>query len=585
MPRKRLIVHLGYHKTGSSSIQQWLQDHVSELKPHLACYNLVDGSANPLKFAAHALSMGRIGPEEFRQRAEEWAAEFRTLPQPVICITDEGLPGLPLGSLTQDYRETGIYPKAPLIVRLMAEAFAEFDPVFVVFEREAEPWLKSVHNQMFKQGCVAEDYWSFIDHYKPEVDWPAFRAELAAAVEAGSKGRGSLVACGFEEEFAKSAVRDMTFFRLLDIPEALMARCRPQLAHINPSVPLVAPPPARLPALVLGGANSMQQGGWVNLLRRYFTQLVEIRNLSSGAGTTAMGLYRFLSTPDRAPGAAVFWEYGVSEYHHLNGGQPLDSLLYHVEWLIQLCIRENRPLIPVLMCNRTQVGRADDPYVPALRRLFASYGVPILDVPMLLTVLARGEYRPDEWYKNNVLYKTDTPLPERVAEYAMMMHRQGRPPVQRPERAAHFDPLDLSLKVPENAPASVFEKFSPPISFVPFGDGPEIALSGRALAAMIVTSGSGPAIEVDPGTGDSPPPLSTQIQSGPGVPERQFRQIVLGNDPQGLAVEGALTIRPVAGDTQPRVQTMFVWEPAAAPDQRADNGLAAVLCEIPRNRD
>ena len=198
--KKRLVVHLGYHKTGSSSLQRWLLDHSEQLSEHMACYNLADGSSNPLKFAAHSLTMGLIGPAKFRERADEWAAAFRDVPQSVICVTDEGLPGLPLGSLTQHYRETGIYPRAPEIVRIMAEAFAEFDPVFVVFEREAEPWLKSVHNQMFKQGCLSEDYWSFIDKYSPDVNWPAFRARLEEAVEAGSGGSGRLVACSFEEE-------------------------------------------------------------------------------------------------------------------------------------------------------------------------------------------------------------------------------------------------------------------------------------------------------------------------------------------------------------------------------------------------
>ncbi|MEC3862653.1 hypothetical protein VK792_15285, partial [Mesobacterium sp. TK19101] len=173
---KRLIIHLGYHKTGSSSLQHWLLQNADALSSHLACYNLADGSSNPLKFAAQALVLGRIDAPTFRNHVEKWAELFRSIEHPVICVTDEGLPGLPLGSLTDEFRETGIYPRAPEIVGIMAEVFAEFDPVFVVFERAAEPWLKSIHNQMHKQGCVSDDYVEFLERFEPNVDWPAMRA-------------------------------------------------------------------------------------------------------------------------------------------------------------------------------------------------------------------------------------------------------------------------------------------------------------------------------------------------------------------------------------------------------------------------
>lgn len=584
-PSKRLVVHLGYHKTGSSSIQRWLLDHAQELSPHLACYNLADGTSNQLKFAAHSMTMGLIRPEKFRERAEEWAEMFRNVEQPVICVTDEGLPGLPLGSLTQNYRETRIYPRAPEIVRMMAEAFAEFDPIFVVFEREAEPWLKSVHNQMFKQGCVSENYWSFIEDYAPNVDWPAFRAQLAQAVETGSGGRGKLVACSFEEEFAKPTVSEMTLFRLLDLPDEVMARCRPKLTHVNASLPLVARPPEVLPAIVLGGPNSMVADGWVNLLRRQFTELVEVHNLSVGASTTVMGLYRLLSWANRPPEAAVFWEYGITEYNHLSDGMPLETLLYHVEWLIQVCIRERRPLIPVLMRNRSQVDRMDDPYLPAIKRLFASYRIQVLDVHMLLPVLSRGKYQPGDWYIDNIRYKVDTTLPIRVAEHVMMLHRQARPPVQRPDRAEHFDPLDLNLAIPnEDSPSLTFRDGHISVAYEPFGTTPRVGITGRAIGVIIVTSGTGPALDIDTGNDVHRDPVSTRIAFGEEVPPRQLRQLAFPDDNGPLVIDNEMVLRPVTPETWPVTQSLFCWQdPAEEPDALESNGLVAVLCEVERS--
>jgi len=581
---KRLIIHLGYHKTGSSSLQHWLLQNADALSSHLACYNLADGSSNPLKFAAQALVLGRIDAPTFRTHVEKWAELFRGIDHPVICVTDEGLPGLPLGSLTDEFRETGIYPRAPEIVGIMAEVFAEFDPIFVVFERAAEPWLKSIHNQMHKQGCVSDDYVEFLERFEPNVDWPAMRAQLTAAIETGSGGRGTLEVCSFEDEFKHKQVRDMRFISLLNIPQEVMGNCDATLPHINPSVPLRMVPPPKLQGLVLGGSNSMLQGGWVNLLRRDFGQLAEITNLSVGACTTLMGLFRFLSTANRPTEAAVFWEYGVNEFNHLKDGQSLETMLYHVEWLIQLCIRERRPLIPVIMRTRTQGSLAEDPYLPHLRKLFNSYRVPMIDVQVLLTVLARGALDLTKWYSDDAHYNIESALPLRVAEYAMVMHRQARAPVQRPERAAHFDVLDLTLLRPTETEDDVFDNSIMRVPFTPFRAQPEIAMTGRVLGAAIVTSGSGPAIEIDLGEGRISQPISTQVDYGAGAPVRQVRQLVLADSAEGPAVDGAVKIRAVEPEGTPQIQTMYCWKTpnADAPPALGGNGLAALICEVAR---
>lgn len=232
---KRIIFHLGYHKTGSSSIQFWLRDNYPQLSRHIALYSVIGGSADPLKFSAQALSMGFIGPEAFLEAALGWAERFSALPQKTIVFTDESLPGLPLGAHTRGYRETKIYPDAPEVVRLLAEAFREFDPVFVVFEREKQAWLRSLHHQLAHHGSVKEDFDGYIARYRPEVDWPALRHKLEAAVEEGAGGRGRLVAYSFEEEFARASVAEMGFFRLLDLPDEVLARCAPTLGKVNSS--------------------------------------------------------------------------------------------------------------------------------------------------------------------------------------------------------------------------------------------------------------------------------------------------------------------------------------------------------------
>lgn len=235
-PTKRVIFHLGYHKTGSTSIQFWLRDNLPEISEQIALYSVIGDSANSLKVPANLLSMGLIGPKVFAERARDWADTCRALPQDTVIITDESLPGLPLGVRQQGYHETRIYPAAAQVVGLLAAAFREFDPLFVVFERAPEPWLKSIHNEMVKQGRILEDFDDYLARYTPDVQWGDLRQGMEQAIADATNGRGQLISYSFEEEFAKPLVADMKFFELLDLPPEVMARCTPTLGVANKSL-------------------------------------------------------------------------------------------------------------------------------------------------------------------------------------------------------------------------------------------------------------------------------------------------------------------------------------------------------------
>lgn len=118
----------------------------------------------------------------------------------------------------------------------------------------------------------------------------------------------------------------------------------------------------------------------------------------------------------------MIWEQGINEYTHLAGGQDLASLIYHVEWLLQLCARQGRPFVALLTRSRMQAGMAqDDSYVTRLRALFADYGVTVLDDGALIRVLERGPPGDlDAWYARNAVHDTTTPLPRRLAEAALV---------------------------------------------------------------------------------------------------------------------------------------------------------------------
>jgi len=575
MTSKSVIIHLGYHKTGSSSLQKWLLDHAEILRPHLLVFNLADGTSNPLKFATQKFAMGAGTEGGIAQECRRIRDVIRAAPQSRVCITDEGLLGQPLGFAAGDFQETGIYPHGAEIVSILAHEFAEFSPTFIIFERAKDPWLRSVHNQMFKQNCVTEGFDDFIARLRPDLSWSRLRGALEDSV--GQHGR--LVTNNFEAEFAKVSVAEMSVFKLLDLPPEVLGRCRPKLERINPSLPLPIKPAIQIapkPVIVLGGANSMVVDGWVNLLRREFTALVDVTNLSVGACTSAMALYRFLSFEDRPDRAPVIWEYGINEFNHLQGGQSLDSLLYHVEWLIQLCIREERPFLPVLMRNQAQAGPHQDPYMTAIQDLFAIYELEVLDCNRLLQVVARGAPNLGQWYSDGSHYDTGSAFPARVAEQVAYRLDTLRAPVQHPDRATHFDRLALAFAMPEAT--ARFENSVLASDFASFSDAPQITIFGRPLAAFIVTSGSGPKITFD--FGDALfGPISTQVDYGAAMPPRQLRQLVFSDAfaTRSDTTAGVVQVTIDQSDATPLVQNMFCWKDTS--EETYANGLVAILFE------
>ncbi|OWV51923.1 hypothetical protein CDZ97_26870 [Mameliella alba] len=580
---ERLILHAGYHQAGAGLIRQWLEDHAETLAPQLALYGPDHPQVVPLRAAALATARGRSGGRAaLGEAARALAGALASEPAAQVCLSEEDLLGPPLGHAEEGHLETEIYPGlCPILDVLMAE-LAGFDPVLALFEREPGAWLENLHRQAVNRGGFAGDLDSYLAQFDPRPDWAGLRDEIAFALQ----GRGRLAAWSFEEEFPRGAVAEMGFFRLLDIPAPLMAQCRPTLrarpvAAPHPDAGPAAPPPV----LLMGGANALVPEGWGHVLRRDHARQVAGQALSGAAGTTATALYRLLAQGDDWPGAPVIWEQGINEYTHLTGGQELDSLIHHVEWLLQLCARQGRPFVALLTRTRMQAGMArDDSYVTRLRALFADYGVTVLDDGALIRVLERGPPRDlDAWYARNAVHDTTTPLPRRLAEAALVALETA--PVPRPprDRAAHFDPLDLCLRAPASRPDS-FALAGMDCAFAPFGETLPIETPGRALAAILVTSGSGPVIRLSAGK-TLLGCYVTQVSHGPGHPPQQLRQLVLGQGGGGVEIPGGVVQidTDIRHDTPPDkliIQTMY--HQGDPPSDPRPAGLVALLCEEPR---
>lgn len=142
---RRLIVHLGVQKTGSTSIQRHLHRNADALARHLVVRTPEEGSPmRPLGRAAIGYS---LQPSADRASALKLAfrAVLDTLPGndlPVL-ISHENL----AGAMPGNGGETRLYPALPQIAALLEQEARDFAVDFVIYTRNQKTWLPSVWAQ------------------------------------------------------------------------------------------------------------------------------------------------------------------------------------------------------------------------------------------------------------------------------------------------------------------------------------------------------------------------------------------------------------------------------------------------------
>ncbi|MTD99130.1 hypothetical protein GIY56_02380 [Paracoccus sp. YIM 132242] len=142
---RRLIVHLGVQKTGSTSIQRHLRRNADALSGHLVVRTPEEGSPmRPLGRAAIGFS---LNPSDDGAKALRLA--FRevldTLPANDIpaLISHENL----AGAMPGNGGETRLYPALPQIAALLLAEARDFAPDFVIYTRNQKSWRPSVWAQ------------------------------------------------------------------------------------------------------------------------------------------------------------------------------------------------------------------------------------------------------------------------------------------------------------------------------------------------------------------------------------------------------------------------------------------------------
>lgn len=174
MVRKKVHVHLGPHKTGSSAIQRALRENAELLKTR---FGLTHIEAVQIGKAAKMLNADRLsdaaGPlEKVAQRCDR---------APGDCILScEDLAGILPGTR----RVRRIYPDLWRNVAALEEALGAFDVRYYFFLRDPAEWIRSAYVQNLKHRQKFSRLEGFVDFLQTDALWDDVIAETAQNLDA-----------------------------------------------------------------------------------------------------------------------------------------------------------------------------------------------------------------------------------------------------------------------------------------------------------------------------------------------------------------------------------------------------------------
>lgn len=175
---RRLIVHLGVQKTGSTAIQRHLRRNETMLSGRLVVRTPEEGSPmRPLGRAAIAFSLSPSG-DGARTVRGAFRAVLDTLPPnglPVL-ISHENL----AGAMPGNGGETRLYPALPQIAALLQQEATDFAVDFVIYTRNQGDWRSSVWAQAVRTDGYRRSLAEFETETAGLADWNDLVGRMAS---------------------------------------------------------------------------------------------------------------------------------------------------------------------------------------------------------------------------------------------------------------------------------------------------------------------------------------------------------------------------------------------------------------------
>lgn len=220
----RIVVHAGFHKTGTTTVQNTLRANARLLKPHLRVFlrqemRAVCESARIWSVSRNAEDMAR-----FRNEAELLAASWNANDPRPILLASEDLAGRMPGR-----RKLTKYDAVPTLMRGLVKTITQVHPdadLQLYFStRAAAPWLASCHAQHLRAIRMVMDGEAYAETYRAS-------ANLDAVIQAVTDAISPVLVsqCALETSSPRRLGPLAPLLDLLDIPAATRAQLLQQAA-------------------------------------------------------------------------------------------------------------------------------------------------------------------------------------------------------------------------------------------------------------------------------------------------------------------------------------------------------------------
>ncbi len=168
----RIIVHAGFHKTATGSLQDFLHQNRENLKPYFDYYGKID-------FSSAGLKTRRFGQRPFPWRRLQFRRAFRAFLAQIpdadtIVLSRETFSGVMpghrdvFGRMVTNYAETAI----PLAQVISSELISRFGPTadirFLYTTRDQDTWLRSVYGHLLRSIHLRDSFETFCAKF----EWP-----------------------------------------------------------------------------------------------------------------------------------------------------------------------------------------------------------------------------------------------------------------------------------------------------------------------------------------------------------------------------------------------------------------------------
>ena len=181
--RKRLVLHAGFRKCGSSFLQETFRENYHLVAPYAAvCTRYMEPRTRDLADAAIAVTRAggrRAAGIRLRMELSRFAARVRSLPQPVVIVSEECL----TGNLTGN-RDGDTFAHGARLLAVIEDELKEFDLEITLIRRDRSRWLRSCWNQDVKMHGFAGDYEAWLDSIGAVRDWDDGIAAIEATLNA-----------------------------------------------------------------------------------------------------------------------------------------------------------------------------------------------------------------------------------------------------------------------------------------------------------------------------------------------------------------------------------------------------------------